>query len=211
MSSTGKAEMSHLTKPEMRCRKNAVTFARPHPAFSLFSSFYVVFFFSTIATSFGLSWTNCGGDKIKFRTLALTPEPLRFGSQASVSGEFEVLSSISALSSSSELQKKVLFLWPDQLKNCPNHIGTCQKQDLCALLTKFSALCKNGLPCRCPIAPKTYKFQTTFTAPKNSYGYLATGQFYYKINFEENGAQVGCFDVYFDMEDWINFGGNHMM
>jgi len=122
-------------------------------------------------------------------------------SQASVSGEFEVLSSISALSSSSELQKKVLFLWPDQLKNCPNHIGTCQKQDLCALLTKFSALCKNGLPCRCPIAPKTYKFQTTFTAPKNSYGYLATGQFYYKIKFEENGAQVGCFDVYFDMED----------
>ena len=48
-------------------------------------------------------------------------------------------------------------------------------------LILFPALCDTGLPCSCPIEAKSYEFKTTVNTPKNDYGWLGTGDFYYKV------------------------------
>jgi len=154
----------------------------------------------TMMTAKALDWKDCGGSKITFDSIELDPLPLKFESTVSVSGKFHVSSTINSLSDVTELDKKVLLFWPSQLKDCPNHIGTCNEKDFCAVLEEFPALCDNGLPCSCPIEAKSYEFKTTVNTPKNDYGWLGTGDFYYKISLEEEGEQVGCLEVYFAMD-----------
>lgn len=149
------------------------------------------------------SWSDCGGThkKVVFDSFQLEPDPLKFSSKAFVSGQLRVLSQVKSMSAESVLQKKIVFVWSKQLKDCPNNIGTCDINDLCDELKKRPALCKAGFPCSCPIEANQYKFSASVDLPQNDYGYFGTGAFYYKVALKEDGMDIGCVEVYFDMED----------
>jgi len=149
------------------------------------------------------SWSDCGGadKKVVFDSFQLKPDPLKYGTKASVSGQLRVLSQVNSMSAETVLQKKTFWVWSKQLKDCPNNIGTCNINDVCAELKKLPALCKAGYPCSCPIEANQYKFSRSVELPQNDYGFFGTGAFYYKVELKEDGMDIGCVEVYFDMED----------
>jgi len=160
---------------------------------------------SPLAIGGDFSWKDCASDsekKISFESLELTPDPLHYQSEANISGQIKVTSTISSLSGDSEFEKKILLIWTDQLKDCPNHFGTCHYgNDACDAIQGIPGLCEGGFPCKCPIEAGTYDFSAVKTLPKNQHGYFGTGSFYYKLELKEEEKQIGCLEIYLDIED----------
>ncbi|ESO93688.1 hypothetical protein LOTGIDRAFT_228500 [Lottia gigantea] len=160
-----------------------------------------VIYSGKIRTSFGqvghFSLKNCG-DKSKevfsLTYLSITPDPLVFPGQLTVSFTGTAHKNIqSPVNANVTLKNSKTGVYP-----CVANIGSCDYNDLCAMLELIQVcpppLTSAGIPCKCPINEGNYKLkEASFDVEAVV---LPPGDYMAQANMTSGTDLIGCYQVY---------------
>lgn len=148
-----------------------------------------------IITSF--KWTDCGNSSsiIVFKDAKVSPDPLRFPGDLSVSANVQIKKDIAEhLSAKVELWK-IIGIFKIRIP-CVENVGSCD-YDVCSFLGQIgqcpNVLIKNNIPCHCPFKKADYNLPTTKFVVKTDP--VPPGDYKAKVVLYDEGTFAGCLDI----------------
>ncbi|KAH3756281.1 ganglioside GM2 activator [Pelomyxa schiedti] len=152
------------------------------------------------------SYSNCGStsDPIQITALSVSPSPITFGENVTVSGTVKLTKQITAMTLALKLEKQVIG-WMNI--PCVDNIGSCTYDDVCLILDKIAQnytcpdlLVENNIPCVCPYPAGTYVLPTTtmgpIPLPPPILDWLTDGNYRVTATMTDpnnGGARLGCY------------------
>eukprot|EP01105_Mastigella_eilhardi_P027195 TRINITY_DN824_c0_g2_i1.p1 TRINITY_DN824_c0_g2~~TRINITY_DN824_c0_g2_i1.p1 ORF type:complete len:206 (+),score=70.74 TRINITY_DN824_c0_g2_i1:81-620(+) len=156
------------------------------------------------ATPLPFSWSNCGAetDPIQLQTFTVTPSPIVFGGNVTVSVVAKLAVTITAMKVQLNMEKQMGSTWV-QIP-CVDGIGSCTWDDICPLLaneTCPSELSQYNIPCHCPFPAGVYELPATTVGPiKQPPSYLewlTNGNYRVTANMKNptDNSALGCIQI----------------
>ncbi|XP_069128950.1 ganglioside GM2 activator-like [Argopecten irradians] len=141
-------------------------------------------------------WMNCGGTGAGFKTLTVSPDPLKFPGTMTIGASATINSTLdSPLQTNLTIEKKVGSKY---IKiPCIGNFGSCVYDDLCDILegaTCPDVLTKNGINCYCPFKAKSYMLPPSQFDAESFY--FPSGDYHLRGEISMNGKAMGCLDVH---------------
>ncbi|KAG5899961.1 hypothetical protein JTB14_034532 [Gonioctena quinquepunctata] len=132
-----------------------------------------------------------------------------------VSGTLSTSVDLQTVKAYVKAERKAGFIW---IKiPCIQNVGSCVYEDLCEFGESENDVCpnnflENNVPCRCPIPKGTYTLPHFLSLPlEPHFGYdsIVKGKYWAKIQLEQYGNTLACYQIYFSIQDNVNRNAIH--
>ncbi|UJR37652.1 hypothetical protein I4U23_030349 [Adineta vaga] len=141
------------------------------------------------------SWQNCGpsSDPIQIRSLSVTPDPIQVPGNITIDLSVNVASTIpDDIHVAVTMERKVGGFFVKI--PCIDNFGSCTYGDLCK---DWAEVCpkyfeKYGIPCSCPIPPKTYAVQDASFPITGKLPSVSDGDYRITGDLASSTAHLGC-------------------
>jgi len=155
------------------------------------------------------SWSNCGStsDPIVLKSANITPVPVVFGQNLTISFEVDINETVNASVAASAvlvLKKEVFGVYITL--PCILNIGSCTYQNVCSLLQNATNgtcpdfMVKNNIPCTCPVAVGSYRLSSqviTMPLPPPDVSFLTDGNYNFELSLLDlHTNRVACYTGY---------------
>ncbi|XP_067899140.1 ganglioside GM2 activator-like [Heterodontus francisci] len=141
-------------------------------------------------TSNGFYWKDCSAahEPVTFKTISFEPDPIKLPGSVSYKGSLYLSRSLSSVTAEVKLYKKALFWWRIP---CSSYFQC--KFDICELLNLDSS---------CSFSSGYFYYpKTWYNLPRISIpSFLLKGYYSATIILKSYGNQVGCVNVYFNVD-----------
>ncbi|CAF1191959.1 unnamed protein product [Adineta ricciae] len=141
------------------------------------------------------SWQNCGpsSDPIQIKSLSVSPDPILVPGNLTLSLTVNVASTITNDTHAAvAMERKVGGVFVKV--PCVDNFGSCTYEDLCK---DWASACpkyfeKYGVPCSCPIPPKTYTISDAVIGINGHLPSVGGGEYRITANLLSSKAHLGC-------------------